>query len=85
MAVDRSGTATTTSAPIASANVNRAGLDIQNVGTADIGVNENGGAAVIGQAGTWTVPPKGTMKVRTNTQVTVVSANGSVPFTATEF
>lgn len=84
MANDRSGSATTSSAPLALANVNRAGLDIQNVGTVDVGVNEFGGPAVIGQSGTWTLPPKGVMKVRTSLQVNIISASGTVPVTATE-
>lgn len=84
MAYDRSGTATPTSSVLALANVNRSGMDIQNVGTANIGVNEFGNPAVIGQAGTYTLGPGDSMKIRTNLAVSIVSASGNVPYTATE-
>ncbi len=58
-------------------------LQGQNVGTNNIGFNEFGGAAVIGQAGTWTVLPGNTFKITTNKRVNFVAANGDTPVTIT--
>lgn len=82
---DRSGTATTTSGTLAAANSTRRGLNIQNVGANNIGVNEFGGAASIGTAGTYTLTPGSSMNVRTNRLVTVIAATASTAYTATEF
>jgi hypothetical protein len=82
---DRSGTAGTSSAVAVPANASRRGLNIQNVGANNIGVNEFGGAAAIGSAGTYTLAPGATMNVRTNRAVTMIAATAATPFTATEF
>lgn len=82
---DRSGSATTTSVQIVPANTNRRGLEIQNIGANNIGVNEFGGVAAIGTAGTYTVAPGASMKVRTNRAVTAIAATVTTPFTATEW
>lgn len=79
-----SGTANT-STTLAAANANRRGLNIQNISANPIGINEIGGAAAIGTPGTYTVPAGGTINVRTNRAVTVVSATATQPYTATEF
>lgn len=44
---------------IAAANGSRAGLIVQNTGTAAVGVNLTGGAAALGGAGTLTLSPPG--------------------------
>lgn len=82
---NRSGTATTTSAQLAPANTLRKGLNIQNIGANNIGVNEQGGTAVIGTAGTYTLAPGASLNVKTNRQINVIAATGDTPFTATEF
>jgi hypothetical protein len=82
---NRSGTATTTSAQLAPANTSRRGLNIQNIGANNIGINEFGGAAAIGTAGTYTIAPGASANVRTTNQVNVIAATASTAFTATEF
>lgn len=82
---DRSGSAGTTSATLAPVNANRRGLNVQNVGTGNLGINEFGGAAAIGTAGTYTLPAGAALNVRTNRQVTVIAATANTPYTATEF
>lgn len=82
---DRSGTATTSSAPLAAANAARRGLNIQNIGANNIGVNEFGGTAAIGTAGTYTLVPQATMNVRTAGAVNVIAATGATAYTATEW
>lgn len=84
-AVNRSGTANTTSASLAAANANRTGMEIQNVGANNIGVNEFGAAAAIGSPGTYTLVPGATMKVRTTNQINAIAATGATPYTATEY
>jgi len=84
-ATDRSGTASTTSATLAAANTARRGLEIQNVGANNIGVNEFGAAAVIGAAGTYTLLPGATMRVKTTRLITAIAATGATPYTATEY
>ncbi len=82
---DRSGTATTTSGTLAAANATRRGLEIQNIGANNIGVNEFGGTAAIGAAGTYTLAPGASMRVRTNRLVTAIAATGATAYTATEW
>lgn len=84
-ATDRSGTAATSSGQIIAANPTRRGLDIQNVGANNIGINEFGGAAVIGGASTYTLTPGSTMRVRTNRAIFAIAATGATAFTATEW
>lgn len=82
---DRSGMANTTEAQIVAANTARRGLEIQNIGANNIGINEFGGAAAIGTAGTYTLTPNSSMRVRTNRAVRAVAATGATAFTATEW
>lgn len=82
---DRSGTAGTTSATLAQANSARRGLNIQNISTGTLGINELGGVAAIGSPGTYTIPAGGSAIVRTNRQVTVIASAASSAYTATEF
>lgn len=82
---DRSGNATTSSTQLAPANTARRGLNIQNVGANNIGINEFGGVAAIGSPGTYTLTPGSSMSIRTNRAVTMIAATGATPFTATEF
>lgn len=84
-ATDRSGTATTTSAQIVAANTARRGLEIQNIGANNIGINEFSGTAAIGTAGTYTLTPNSSMRVRTNRAITAIAATASTAFTATEW
>lgn len=79
-----SGTAGT-STTLAAANSARRGLNIQNISTGNIGINEFGGAAAIGTAGTYTVAAGGSINVRTNGQINVVGSAASLAYTATEF
>jgi len=82
---DRSGTAGTSSATLAPANTARKGLNIQNISANTIGVNEFGGTAAIGTAGTYTIPAGGSTNIRTTNAVTVVASAASSAYTATEF
>lgn len=82
---NRSGTATTSSSTLIAANANRRGLEIQNVGANNIGINEFGGTAAIGSAGTYTLVPNASMRVRTTGAITGIAATGSTAFTATEW
>lgn len=82
---DRSGTAATSSGQIIAANATRRGLNIQNVGANNIGINEFGGTAVIGGAATYTLTPGSSMNVRTNRAVFAIAATGATAFTATEW
>jgi len=81
---DRSGIAQTTSGPLAVANAARKSLTIQNIGANNIGVNEFGGTAAIGSAGTYTIAPGGALKVSTNRQINVIAATAATAYTATE-
>lgn len=82
---DKSGSAATSSGQLAAANTARRGLNIQNIGANNLGINEFGGTAAIGTAGTYTVAPGGSINVRTNRQVNVIAATGATAYTATEF
>ena len=81
---DRSGTAGTTSSTLAAANPTRKGLNIQNISANTLGVNEFGGAAAIGTAGTYTVAAGASLNVRTNRQVNVIASAAGSTYTATE-
>jgi hypothetical protein len=85
--VDKSGTATTTSGGLTvPANDQRKGLVGQNLSTTtNIGINEHGGVAAIGTAGTFTVGPLATFQISTQNQINFVSASGNVPVTMTEY
>ncbi len=82
---DRSGTAGTTSAQLAAANPSRRGLNIQNISANNLGINEFGGTAAIGTAGTYTLAAGATINVRTNRQINVIASAAASAFTATEF
>ena len=82
---NRSGSAGTTSAQIIAANLSRRGLEIQNIGANNIGINEFGGAAAIGTAGTYTLIPGASMRVRTTNAITAIAATAATAFTATEW
>lgn len=82
---NRSGTATTTSAQLAAANTSRRGLEVQNIGANNIGINEFGAAAAIGTAGTYTLAPGASVRIRTSNLVNVIAATASTAFTATEW
>jgi hypothetical protein len=82
---DRSGTAGTTSSTLAAANTSRQGLEVQNVSANNLGINEFGGTAAIGSAGTYTLPAGATMRVKTNRQVNVIASAASSAYTATEY
>ncbi len=84
-AVNRSGTAATSSGQLAPANPARRGLNIQNIGANNIGVNEFGGTAAIGSPGTYTVAPGGSVSIRTTNQINAIAATAPTAYTATEF
>jgi len=74
------GTATT----LAPANATRRVLNVQNISAGTIGINEIGGTAAIGTAGTYTVPAGGSINVRTNRAISVVGSAASLSYSATE-
>lgn len=85
---DRSGTTSATAGTattLAAANTARRGLNIQNISSGNIGINEAGSAAVIGSPGTYTLAAGATVNVRTSRAVSVVGSAASQPYTATEF
>lgn len=87
-ATDRSGTTSATAGTAVTAipaNSARRGGLIQNISTGTIGINENGGTAVIGQPGTYTLPANASMALRTNRAVSIVGSAASLPYTASEF
>lgn len=87
-AANRSGTTSATantSTLLAAANPARRGLNIQNISANTIGINEFGGAAAIGTAGTYTIPAGGSASVRTTSAINVAGSAASSPYTATEF
>lgn len=84
---DRSGTTNATAGTattLAAANATRRALNIQNISTGNLGINEIGGTAAIGTPGTYTVPAGGSINVRTNRAISVVGSAASLPYTATE-
>lgn len=77
-------TATTTSgAANIPANALRTGAEGQNISTVVIGFREDGGVAAIGTAGTYTVQPGGTFKIRTSGLVNFIAASGTAAITVT--
>ncbi len=81
-----SGSATTTSGAFnLPANANRRPGDVQgqNVSGVTIGFNEFGGAAVIGAAGTYTVPAGATFSITTSATVNFISSAGTAAVTVT--
>lgn len=82
---DRSGTVGTTSTQLAAANTARRGLNVQNTSTGTLGINEVAGAAVIGGAGTYTIPAGGSFNVRTTQRINVIGSAAGLTYTATEF
>ena len=82
---DRSGTAGTTSTTLAAANTARRGLNVQNISANNLGINEFGGTAAIGTAGTYTLAAGATINVRTNRLITVIASAAASAYTATEF
>ena len=83
--IDRSGSVGTTSTQLAPANTARKTLNIQNIhASQNLGVNEFGGTAAIGTAGTYTLTPGQTLSVLTNQLINVVGSGAATTFTATE-
>jgi hypothetical protein len=82
---DRSGTANTTATVLAAANASRHGLNVQNIGANNIGINETGGTAAIGTPGTYTLTPGSSTNVRTNRAISVIAVTGATAYSATEF
>lgn len=85
--VDKSGTITAggASQQLAAANTARLALTIQNISGGDLGINEMGGTAAIGTAGTYTLPAGASAEVHTNRLVNIIGATTGQAFTATEF
>lgn len=82
---DRSGTAGTSSSTLAAANAVRRGLNIQNISANNMGINEFGGTAAIGTAGTYTVAAGASINVRTSNAISVIASAAASAYTATEF
>jgi hypothetical protein len=82
---DRSGTATTTSGGLnVPANAARKFLVGQNLSAVNIGFNEQGTTAVIGTAGTYTVPAGQAFSISTNKLINFIAASGTAAVTLTE-
>jgi len=82
---DRSGTATTTSGGLnVAANSARKSLVGQNISAVVIGFNEQGGTAVIGTAGTYTVAAGASFSISTNKLINFIAASGTAAVTMTE-
>lgn len=84
---DISGTITAggTAQALAAANATRKRLTIQNISAGNLGVNQIGGTAAIGTAGTQTLAAGATMEVLTNRAISIIGATTAQAFTAIEF
>ncbi|WP_198352345.1 hypothetical protein [Sphingomonas sp. MA1305] len=82
---DRSGIVGTAAIQLAPTNPARRGLNIQNISTANLGINEIGGTAAIGSAGTYTLAAGASLNVRTNRAISIIASAASSAYTATEF
>jgi len=82
---DRSGTAGTSASVLAPALATRKGLEIQNISANVLGVNEIGGTAAIGTAGTYTLAAGASMRVRTSRAISVIASVAASAYTATEY
>lgn len=82
---NRSGTAGTTSGALnVPANPARKSLVGQNVSAVDIGINEFGGVAVIGEADTYTVAPNQAFSISTQNLINFIAASGTAAVAMTE-
>jgi len=83
---DRSGAIATggTAQQLAPANSSRASLTGQNTSSGNLGINEIGGTAAIGSAGTYTIAAGQAFSVSTNRSISIVGATSGQTFTATE-
>lgn len=83
---DRSGTITTggTAQTLAPVNASRNSLTGQNTSTGNLGINEVGGTAVIGAAGTYTIAAGQSFSIGTNRAISIVGPTTGQAFTATE-
>lgn len=84
---NRSGSITTggTAQQLAPSNTSRAGLDIQNISSGDLWINETGGTAAVDTAGSWKVPAGQFFSVATNRAISVLGATTGQSWTATEY
>lgn len=83
---NRSGSITTggTAQQLAAANTARRALTGQNISSGDLWINEIGGTAAVGAAGSYCIPAGGTFQVSTNRAISVVGATTDQAWTATE-
>lgn len=83
---DRSGTIAVggTAQQLAPANASRNSLTGQNTSAGNIGINEVGGTAAIGSAGTYTIAPGQAFSIGTNRAISIVGATTGQTFSATE-
>lgn len=83
---DRSSSITTggSAQQLAPANSARVSLTGQNTSAGNLGINEVGGTAAIGSAGTYTIAPGQSFSVGTNRAISIVGATTGQTFTATE-
>lgn len=78
-------TAGGTAQVLVAANANRKRLIIQNISAGNLGVNQIGGTAAIGTAGTQTLAAGASMEVLTNRTISIIGATTAQAFTAIEF
>ena len=83
---NRSGTITAggTAQQLAAANTTRRALYGQNISAADLWVNEVGGNAAVGAAGSYKVGPGEGFSISTNRAISIVGATTGQAFTAVE-
>lgn len=83
---DRSGTITTanTAQQLAPANTARSSLTGQNVSAGDLWINEIGGTAAVGAAGSYKIVSGAAFSIATNRAISIVGATTGQAWTATE-
>ena len=82
---DRSGTTDAGAKVLAPANVARLSLTGQNISAGDIWINEIGGTATVGAAGSYKIGPGVAFAIATNRAVSVIGGTGAgQAWTATE-
>lgn len=83
---NRSGSITTggTAQELAPANAARISLTAQNISSGDLWVNEIGGTAAVGAAGSYKVAAGQAFSVGTNRAISILGATTGQAFTATE-
>ena len=83
---NRSGTITTggVAQSLAPANASRRSLAGMNISAGDLWINEIGGTAAVGAAGSYKIASGDTFEISTNRAVSIIGATTGQAFTATE-